>query len=223
MGVDLFGVVEGLGGGDGHAELHGDLEEAGGLAEDEVEVLFFVDEVSEFLDLEEFAFDHLLGERDEEVQDAEIAFFEGEAEGLHVEPVSGEDALGVAPGGVGGGAAAAGVGLVDDVVVDEGGGVEHLDDGAEADAGLTGAAEGLGGEQEESGADSFAAAGHEVGGDVGDDVDGRGGLAGELVLDGGEIVAEKVEDFFCGRYGDRAHLLFRLSGVAGVLGFAVMD
>ena len=121
---------------DGRAELHGDLKEAGGLAVDEVEVLFLVDEVAELLHLQQLAFDHLLGERDEQVEDAEVALFEGGGEGLHVEPVAGEDALGVAPGGVGGGAAAAGVGFVDDVVVDEGGGVEHLDDGAEADAGF---------------------------------------------------------------------------------------
>ncbi len=51
-----------VGVGDGRAELHGDLEEAGGFAVDEVEVLFFVDEVAELLHLQEFAFDHLLGE-----------------------------------------------------------------------------------------------------------------------------------------------------------------
>src|SRR6202012_90837 len=129
-----FHLVAGVG--DGRAELHGDLEEAGGLTEDEVEVLLFVDEVAELLHLEQLAFDHLLGERDEEVEDVKVALFEGRGEGLHVEPVAGEDALGVAPGGVGGGAAAAGVGLVDDVVVDEGGGVEHLDYGAQADAGV---------------------------------------------------------------------------------------
>ena len=196
----------------GRSELHGDFEEAGGLAEDEVEVLFFVDEMAELLHLEEFAFDHLLGERDEQVEDAEVAFFESGAEGLHVEPVAGEDALGVAPGGVGGGAAAAGVGFVDDVVVDEGGGVEHLDDCAEADAGLAGAAEGFGGEQEEQWADALAAAGDEVAGDVGDDFDVGGGLAGELLLDGGEVVAEQVEDFGGSRDGESAHLIVRVSG-----------
>ena len=76
---DLFACF-----GDGGPKLHGDLEEAGGLAEDEVEVLFFVDEVAELFDLEELAFDHLLGERDEEFEDAEVAFFEGGGEGLHV-------------------------------------------------------------------------------------------------------------------------------------------
>ena len=70
-----------------------------------------------------------------------------------------------------------------------------------------GAAEGLGGEQEQQRADALAAAGDEVVGDVGDDVDGRGGLAGELVLDGGEIVAQEVEDLGCGRDGEGAHLL----------------
>ena len=197
---------------DGRAKLHGDLEEAGGLAEDEVEVLFFVDEVAELFDLEQFAFDHLLGERDEQVEDAEVALFERGGEGLHVEPVAGENALGVAPGGVGGGAAAAGVGLVDDVVVDEGGGVQHLDDGAEADAAVAGAAERLGGEQQQQRTDAFAAACDEVLRDVGDDGDVRGGLRGELPLDGGEVVAEEVEDLGCGRDGEGAHSLFRVSG-----------
>ena len=70
-----------------------------------------------------------------------------------------------------------------------------------------GAAEGFGGEQQQQGADAFAAAGDEVAGDVGDDFDVRGGLAGELLLDGGEVVAEEVEDLVCGRDGDGAHSL----------------
>ena len=156
---------------DGRAQLHGHLEEAGGLAEDEVEVFFFVDEVTELFDLEEFAFDHLLSERDEEVEDMEVALFKGGGEGLHVEPITGEDALGVAPGSVGGGAASASVGFVDDVVVDEGGGVEHFDYGAETDAAVTSAAESLGGEEKEQGADAFAATGDEVLCYVGDDSD----------------------------------------------------
>ena len=180
-------------------------EQASGLAVDEVEVLFFVDEVAELLHLQQFAFDHLLGERDEQVEDAEVALFQRGGEGLHVEPVAGEDALGVAPGGVGGGAAAAEFGLVDDVVVDQGCGVEHLDHGAEADAGVRGAAEGFGGEQQQQRADALAAAGHQVLRDVGDDVDFGGGLAGKLLLDGGEVVAEEVEDLFGGRDGESAH------------------
>jgi hypothetical protein len=73
--------------------------------------------------------------------------------------------------------------------------VEHLDYGAEADAALAGAAERFGGEKEQEGANALASTGDEVLGDVGDDFDFGGGLPGELLLDGGEIVAEQVEDF----------------------------
>ena len=191
--------------GDGCAELHGDGEQARGLAIDEVEVLLFVDEVAELLHLEQLALNHLLGERDEEFENAEVALFQGVRERLHVEPVAGEDALGVAPGGVGGGAAAAEFGLVDDVVVDQGCGVEHLDDGAEADARVRGAAERLGREQQEQRANALAAAGHQVLRDVGDDFDVGGGLAGKLLLDRGEIVAQEVEDLFGSRDGEGAH------------------
>ena len=35
---------------------------------------------------------------------------------------------------------------------------------------------------------------------------GESGLLCELAFDGGEIVAEEVDDLGCGRDGDRAHL-----------------
>ncbi len=46
-----------------------------------------------------------------------------------------------------------------------------------------------------------------VAGDVGDDFDVGGGLAGELLLDGCEVVAKEVEDFGSGRDGESAHLI----------------
>ncbi len=74
---------------------------------------------------------------------------------------------------------------------------------------VAGAAEGLGGEQQQQRADALAAAGDEVLGDVGDDFDVGGGLARELLLDGGEVVAEEVEDLFCGRDGEGAHSVIK--------------
>ena len=120
-------------------------------------------------------------------------------EGLHVEPVAGEDALAVAPGGVGGGAAAAGFGGVDDVVVDEGRGVDHLDDRAEADHALALVALGLGREQQEHWADALAAAVAEVVGDLGDGGDVGDGVAAEFALDRPQIVPQQIEDLFCRR------------------------
>src|SRR6202012_573371 len=100
------------------------LEETRRLAIDEVEVLFLVDEVTELLHLQQLALDHLLRERDEQVEDAEVALGERRLKGLHVEPVAGEDAFRVTPGGVRRRATAACVRLVNDVVMYERGGVK---------------------------------------------------------------------------------------------------
>jgi len=42
-------------------------------------------------------------------------------------------------------------------------------------------------------------------GDVGDDLDVRSGLAGELLLDGGQVVTKEVEHLSCGRDGESTH------------------
>ena len=87
----------------------------------------------------------------------------------------------------------------------QGCGVQHLDHRAEADARVAGTAQRLGGEQKKQRTDALAATGHQVLRDVSDDIDLGGGLAGKLLLDGGQIVAQQVEDFFCSRYGKCAH------------------
>ncbi len=170
------------------------MKQAGGFSVDQVEVLFLVDEVAELLDLQQLAFDHLLRERDQKIEDVEITLFEGRREGLHVEPVPGEHALGVAPGRVRGRASATGVGLVDDVVVHEGRSVKHLNDRSEANAAVAGRPESLGRKQQEQWANALASACDQVLRDVGDDGDVRCGLFGKLLLDSGQVVTEKVKD-----------------------------
>ncbi len=190
-----FFLLLGEGAAEDGAQAHADGKQAGGLAVDEVEVLVEGDEAAEFFHLQQLAFDHHLGEVDEGVEDAEIALLDGDLEGLHVEPVAGEDALGVAPLGVGGGAAAAGLGFVDDVVVDQGGGVDDFDHRAELDGAALAVAKQPGGEQEQDGTNALAAAGAQIFADIGDDADVGDSVAAELALDGGEIVAEEVENF----------------------------
>ena len=178
------------------ASPHADGEQAGGFAIDQVEILVQRDWPTELLHLEQFALDHLLGEFGEHVEDAEIALLHGDAEGLHIEPVAGEDTHGVAPLGVGGGTAAAGLGVVDDIVVDERGGVDDLDDGSELHRAIASIAEEFGGEQQERGADALAAASAQILADFGDGGDVGDGVAPELPFDGCDVVAQKVEDFF---------------------------
>src|SRR5262249_33801436 len=82
--------------------------------------------------LQQFALDHLLRQVNEDVKDAEVAFLDGDLESLHVEPVAGKHAFGVAPPGVGRGTAAARLGFVNNVVVNQRGGVDDLHHGAQA-------------------------------------------------------------------------------------------
>jgi hypothetical protein len=63
----------------------------------------------------------------------EIAFFQGDLERLHVEPVAGENAAVIAPTGVGRGPPAARVGAIDDVVMNQRGTVKQLNNGRQPD------------------------------------------------------------------------------------------
>jgi len=85
------------------------------------------DQLAELFHLEQLAFDELLRQFDENIQDAEVAFLHGDFERLHVEPIAGQHTHRIAPLRVGGGTAAADLGLVDDVVVNERRGVDDLD------------------------------------------------------------------------------------------------
>ena len=113
------------------AEAGTAAEEAGGFVGGEFERIVFGDvHAADFGELQEFAFDHLLREINEDIEYMEIALFKGDLERLHIEPIAGENAAMIAPARIGGGASAAGVGAVNHIVVDEGGAVEEFDDGS---------------------------------------------------------------------------------------------
>ncbi len=92
--------------------------------------------LAQALDLEQLAFDHRLREFDEGVEDSEVALLHGNFKGLHVEPVACEHALGIAPLRVGRRTSAPCLGFVDDVVVNECGGVDDLNDRTQLDGAL---------------------------------------------------------------------------------------
>src|SRR5882724_769567 len=76
---------------------HTDREKASRFAVDQVEMFLGGNELAELLHLQQLAFDHLLREFDEHVEDAEIALLHGNLESLHVEPVASQHAFRVAP------------------------------------------------------------------------------------------------------------------------------
>jgi hypothetical protein len=60
-------------------------------------------------------------------------------------------------------------------------------------------------QQQQQWPDTLPAAGHQILRNVGNHLNVRGGLPRKLLLDRREIVAQQVEDFFCGRDGQRTH------------------
>ena len=94
-------------------------------------------QLAELFHLQQFTFDHLLGQINQGVQNAEVAFLHGDFERLHVEPVAGQHALRVPPLRICGGTTAANLGFVNNVVVHQGGGVDDLDHRSETDSAAT--------------------------------------------------------------------------------------
>src|SRR5690606_10306266 len=157
----------GRGVGGGGAELAGGGDELGGFAFEYLEVGGLVEgEVVAVVELEEPAGAHDL--RCAADEQGGLGGGEGGAEavGGGDEVVAESHGGLVAPEGVDGLAAAADVGLVEDVVVDEGGHVDHLADGGEGDMGVgEGGEGGVGGEApgaDEDGAEHLAAVAFDV-------------------------------------------------------------
>jgi len=85
-----------------------------------------------FWQAELIPFDHFSESSHQNVENAEIAALQSHLKGLHVQPVAGQHAAVIAPSGIRGGAAAAGIGAVDHVVVNQCRAVQKLDDSGEA-------------------------------------------------------------------------------------------
>jgi hypothetical protein len=103
-------------------------EQEGGLAVDDVEVLRLVEIDDAVLgELVDFAFDHPQRDVAEHPDDVERVLRQRHRHRLDVEEVAGQHRDVVAPPRVHGLPPAPHVGIVDDVVVDEGGGVDELD------------------------------------------------------------------------------------------------
>ena len=167
-----------IGGGVLGAEVAAGFDEGRGLAGDDVHVLALGEgEVAAAGDLHHLAFAHGDGGLADDAGGVLRLEAAAEVEGVAVEEIAHEDGVLVAPEAVDGGGAAADVGLVEDVVVDERGEVDELDDRSQHGVLGAHAAGGLGGEKQEGGAEHFAV---ELA-DVAAQVAGEGVVGDELV------------------------------------------
>ena len=102
----------------------------------------------------------------------------------------------IAPFGIGGRAAAARVGAVDHVVVNQRGAVQKFDDGREANGAGIPAARVARGEEQKSGAQSLPSTAKQIRCDFRDSGKGCVALPREFLFDQDEIVADEIKNFF---------------------------
>jgi hypothetical protein len=101
----------------------------------------------------------------------------------------------IAPPRICRGASAAGIGAVDDVVVNQRGAVEKLDDGRESDGTVTGTAGVSRGEKKQCRAQAFSAAAEEVAGNFRHRLKSGRALSGQFLFDEDEIISDEIENF----------------------------
>ena len=180
------------------AESGASAEEARGLVGGQLHGIVFGNiHAADLGELDKFAFNHFLGEIDQNVQHAEITFFESYLEGLHVEPIAGQNAAMIAPTTIGRGTTAARVRTIDDIVMNQGGAVEKFDDGGEPDgAAPIGLPSGVAvTKQQESRPKALPSPAEKITGNFGDGLKGRGTLARKFLLDLNEVFPHQLENF----------------------------
>src|SRR5579863_8169326 len=177
------------------AELGAGGEKACGLAVGNFHAVRFGDvDAADTVELNQLAFDHHLGEADEQIEDMEVALAQGGLEGLHIEPVARQHAGVIAPLDIGRGAAAPGLRDVDYVVVDKGRGVNHFDHRAQLDRGVASATGKSRGQQEKGGPQALAAALLEITADGGNGFNGGKRFDVDRFLHAFEVLAHKIEN-----------------------------
>ena len=176
------------------ADLGAAAEQIRGLAADDLEVLV-LGEIDDAVlrQLVDLALDHPQRDVAQQPDDVERVLRERHRHRLDVEEVAGEHGDVVAPLRVHRLPPAAHVGIVDDVVVDERGGVDELDHRGVEDRARAGVAAQPRGHQQHRRAHALAAALLDVAADLGDDADLRLDLPLELALDRFEVGAHGLE------------------------------
>ena len=177
------------------ADLRAAAEQIRRLAPDDVEVLVFGDVgVAVLGQLIQLAFDHPQRDVAQQPHDVERVVRQRQRHRLDVEIVAEQHGDVVAPPRVHGQAAAPQLGVVDDVVVDERGGVDELDDRRVEHGAVALVAAQPRRHQQHGRTDALAAARLDVLADFRDQLDLRLDVAPELAIDPLQVGANRLED-----------------------------
>ena len=145
-------------------------------------------------ELIELAFDHAQRDVAQQPDDIERVLRQRQRHRLDVQVVAEQDGDVVAPPRVHGQSAAPQLGLVDDVVVDQRGGVDELDDRRVEHGAIAGVAASRAAISSTAGPDALAAAGPDVSPDLRNQLDPRLDLPHEFLFDLVEVGADRLED-----------------------------
>ena len=119
------------------AQTRAAAEEARRLAIREVDRFRFGQiDAAKTSELQQFAFDHVLRQLNQNIENGKIPLAQRHFERLHVQPVAREHAHVIAPARIRRGTAAARVRAIDHVIVNQRGAVNHLDDRAQPNRAL---------------------------------------------------------------------------------------
>lgn len=201
--------------GDPRGAFHGGGEEGGCFFADEFVVVRPGHvEVEEAGGLFDFALANVADDLGDHAAEFGVAEFGAHDHGVGEHDVAEEDGEFVAPEGVGCGFVAPGVGMVEDVVMDEGGHVDEFEHGGEGDVLGFDAAGGTCGEEDEAGTDEFALRFADLGHVVLHMRFEAGDLCSDLFLHEPEFVSDEVKLLFlaaCLGEERKAHVLVGLA------------
>ena len=169
--------------------MGGGFEEHGGLAADDFHVdLFGGAGVADLRQLQHLALGDDAGGLGDDAHHFHGAERHHHLEGAGIEEIAHQDAGGVAPEGVGGGATTAHSRGIDDIVVQQGGGVQEFDGRRQQLQIVIGAPERLAGQQDQQRTQALATRGDDVVANLLDQRHARGQLLTDDAVYGGEIV-----------------------------------
>ncbi len=129
-----------------HGQPGGGTEQLSGLALDDVQVSRFIGvRIVHMQQLQDFALGDAVGGVGQALLDGHRIQTDHQLEGARIQEIADQNARGIAPESVGGLAPAPQVGFIDDVVMQQGGGMDEFDDGGQSGVvlpGVTGSARG---------------------------------------------------------------------------------
>jgi hypothetical protein len=167
-------------------------------------MLFQADQLAQLFHLQQFAFHHLLGQRDQRIQDAEIPFVYRNLKRLHVEPVTRQHALRIAPLRICRRAPPPRLRFIDNVVVYQRCGMNNLDYRSQSHRAPPFVVHQLRRQQKQRRTNPLPSARPQIFTNLGNRLHAGDSIVLKLLLQRDEILPQQIENFFPVNGGGRA-------------------